>query len=412
MNPLRATMGAMRNEITEKESLVEEFLTRGVEKIYPDRDFLRKKLLSGETLSMYLGIDPTGPTLHLGSVVPILKLAQFQKLGHKAVLLVGDFTATIGDPTDKLAARTPLTRKQVLENSKQYKKQTSTILDFGGKNPAKLKYNSKWLNALSMADIAKLLSFITYAQTIKRDMFQRRIAEGKDLYMNEFLYPALQGYDSVAMDVDGEVGGNDQTFNMLMGRDLLKRMRHKEKFIVVMKLLVDQEGKKMGKTEGNMVSLDEGPEEMFGKVMSWPDTLILPTFELCTTVPLTEITQIKADLAGGINPRDIKARLAETIVAMHHGSAKAMLAKKNFSAVFSKKSLPENIKEVEVPKEAALIDHLAVFAGSRTRFRRLVETGSVENVETGEKISDPFYKLNKNIIVRIGKHQFLKISVR
>ena len=193
---------------------IEEFLTRGVENIYPNKEFVRKQLLSGKKLKMYMGIDPTGPTLHLGHAIPLKKLAEFQALGHEVILLIGDFTAMIGDPTDKKAARKKLTRNEVLKNCRLYKQQASALLKFGF-GGAEIKYNSKWLAKLSFADILELSSNLTFAQNIKRSMFQERIKEDKDIYMNEFMYPLMQGYDSVAMDVDGEVGGNDQMFNML-----------------------------------------------------------------------------------------------------------------------------------------------------------------------------------------------------
>ena len=197
---------------------IDEFLTRAVEHIYPNEDFLRKKLLSGERQTVYLGIDPTGPTLHMGHAVVLKKLRDLQRLGHKIILLIGDFTATIGDP-DKLSVRKPLTRKEVLNNAKYYKKQASRFLNFGW-GGAELKYNSKWLASLSFEDLLKLSSHLTYSQVIKRSMFQERIKEDRDIYLNEFMYPLMQGYDSVVMDVDGEIGGNDQTFNMLVWRDL------------------------------------------------------------------------------------------------------------------------------------------------------------------------------------------------
>jgi len=398
----------------ENQDKIDEFLTRGVERVYPSKEFLKEKLESGQKLTVYYGIDPTSPTLHLGHLVPLLKLVQFQKLGHKVVLLIGDFTATIGDPTDKMAARVPLTKEQVLRNAKRYKKQVSSVLAFNGDNPAKLKYNSTWLNKLSMADGAKLLSHVTYAQTIKRDMFQRRIAERKDLYVNEFLYPVLQGYDSVAMDVDGEVGGNDQTFNMLMGRDVLKRMKNKEKFVIAMKLLVDAEGKKMGKTEGNMVSLDEKPDMMFGKIMSWPDDMIVPGFELCTITPLPEVARVKTDLAEGKNPRDSKLLLAESIVAIYHGAPKAKRTRKNFLAIFSRGEVPADIKEFKTVAGTLLSDCLlsAGLVASKSEWRRLVGENAVSTIASdgqAAKILDFNFKVVVSAVFKIGKHRFLRV---
>lgn len=208
---------------------IDEVLSRGVANVYPSKQELEKVLRSGKKIRLYNGIDPTGNTLHLGHMVVLRKLRQFQDLGHGVIMLIGDFTGMIGDPSGKSETRKPLTREQVLENAKNYKEQASKILRFEGGNPAEIKYNSEWLDKLSYSEVANIASLLTYAQVIERDMFQKRIKEGKDLFLSEFLYPLMQGYDSVAMDVDLEVGGSDQTFNMLTGRDLMKKMKGKEK---------------------------------------------------------------------------------------------------------------------------------------------------------------------------------------
>ena len=239
---------------------IEHFLTRGVEKVFPSADFVQARLKEGKPLTMYLGIDPTGPSLHLGHIVALRKLRQFQDLGHKVILLIGDFTGMIGDPSDKSATRQRLTRKEVLQNAKLYKTQASKILRFSGKNAAVLKYNSKWLAKLSFEDVVELAAHFTVQQMMARDMFDRRMKENKPISISEFMYPLMQGFDSVAMKTDGEIGGNDQTFNMLAGRTLMKEMHHKEKFVVTMKLLVDATGKKMGKTEGNMITLGDSAD--------------------------------------------------------------------------------------------------------------------------------------------------------
>ena len=393
------------------EKSINELLTRGVAAIYPSKEFLESRLKSGDKLTIYHGVDPTGPTLHVGHSVPLFKLAQFQQLGHQIIFLIGDMTATIGDPTDKMAARVPLTKKEVLENSKLYKKQASKIIKFSGENPAKLRYNSKWLAKLSLVDTFKVYSNMTYAQTIKRDMFQKRIAEGKDLYLHEFMYPMMQGYDSVALDVDGEIGGNDQTFNMLVGRDLMKKLKNKEKFVVCTKLLTDASGKKMGKTEGNMVALDEDANQMFGKVMSWSDGLILSGLELCTRLPMEKIQEIKSKLDNGLNPRDAKLILAGEITAIYHGQKKAREAKKNFLAVFSDKSRMGEVKETKAEVGELLMDVVSreKLVSSKSDFRRLVSEGAVSNTETKEKITDPFFKITSNLTIRIGPLRFLKI---
>lgn len=401
----------------EKIEKVDEFLSRGVENIYPSKEFLREKLLKGEKLSMYNGIDPTGPTLHIGHAVVLKKLADFQALGHEAVLLIGDFTAMIGDPTDKSATRKKLTKKEVLANAVSYKKQAETFLDFSGPNPAKLLYNSAWLSKMNFADVLDLASKVTVEQMLKRDMFEKRHKEGKPIYIHEFLYPLLQGYDSVAMNVDGEIGGNDQTFNMLIGRDLAKNILGKEKFVLTTKLLTDPSGKKMGKTEGNMISLDQSAEEMFGKVMSWTDELIIPGFELCTSVSSLDMEFMRTNLAHNKdNPRDLKVRLAKNIVETYHGTAAADEAEKNFFNTFKKGELPENVDEVSVPRSSLLVDILMQkgLVESKTEFRRLIKDGAISPVgktEDASVVIDLNYRIESDADLRIGKKRFIRIKV-
>lgn len=391
---------------------IEEFLTRGVENIFPNKEFVEKQLKSGKRLKMYLGIDPTGPTLHLGHAVQLKKLKEFQDLGHEAILLIGDFTAMIGDPTDKAAARKQLTRKQVLENAKLYKKQASVFIKFGF-GGAKIKYNSKWLGKLKFSEIMKLASMVTVDQMVKRDMFQKRIEEKKPIYNHEFLYPLMQGYDSVVLTVDGEIGGNDQMFNMLVGRDFEKAILNKEKFVITSKLLEDTDGKKMGKTENNAVSLADDEFEMFGKVMSWTDGMILRAFEICTYVPMDEIEKIKKDLEGGANPRDAKVRLAKEIVTIYHGKAAADKAEQNFIDTFKKGGLPDNLEEIKVASGKLLVELLLdnKIVESKSDFRRLVAENAVSDAVSGEKITDPNYKIEKEITLKIGKRRFVKITL-
>jgi len=393
---------------------IEEFLTRGVENIYPNKEFLKKQLLSGKKLKIYLGVDPTGPTLHMGHAIVLKKLSEFQKLGHQVILLIGDFTAMIGDPTDKTATRKQLTRKEVLNNCKLYKKQASIFLNFNFFGGAELKYNSKWLGKMNFADVLSLASKMTVEQMAKRDMFQKRTEEGKPVFIHEFMYPLMQGYDSVAMGVDGEIGGNDQTFNMLTGRDLMKEICGKEKFVIATRLLVDPNGKKMGKTEGNMITLEDNSSDMFGKVMSWTDGMIIPGFELCTNVSLEEIEKIKQELLSGKNPRDIKVRLAKEIVTIYHSKKEADKAEENFVKTFKEGGVPEKIDEIEVIS-GELLSEASVRAGlvkSKGEFRRLVLENAVNNQETGEKINDPNFKITSTSIFKIGKRRFLKVIIK
>jgi len=391
---------------------IDEALSRGVENVFPNVEFVKSLLKKGKQFTIYLGIDPTGPNIHLGHVIPIRKLAQFQKLGHRIIFLIGDFTATIGDPTDKTAARKQLTHAEVLDNCKKYKEQAGHFIDFTGANKVEIRFNSKWLAKLSFEDVVKLASHTTVDQMLKRDMFEKRMSEGKPVYLHEFLYPLMQGYDSVAMDVDGEIGGNDQTFNMLAGRDLAKSMSGKDKFVVTTKLLVDQDGKKMGKTEGNMVSLDQTPSDMFGKVMSWPDELIPTGFELLTDVSMDEVKTLGRGLREGSNARDAKAKLAEEIVASIYGKGKAGEAREQFFSTFKEGAIPEDATKATIKKGDKLVDVLLreKIVSSKGDFRRLIEGNAISYVG-GESISDADYKIEHPGTIRVGKKRFITISV-
>lgn len=387
-----------------------QLLTRGISAIYPSKEFLSSKISRGEKLTIYLGIDPTGPTLHLGHAIAIKKLAEFQKAGHKIILLMGDFTAMIGDPTDKSATRKQLTHKEVLSNLKQYKKQASKLISFSGKNSAQFKFNSKWLGKMNFADVLKLGSNMTVQQMLERDMFENRMKEGKPIYIHEFMYPLMQGYDSVAMDVDGEIGGNDQTFNMLCGRDLMKTLKNKDKFVITVKLLEDNSGKKMGKTEGNMVALSDNAEDMYGKVMSWADSLIVPGFELCTSVSMNELESIARDIASGVNPRDLKMRLAKQIAGIYHGEKKSQEAEEKFVKTFQKSEIPEDVPTIKAEAHELLVDVLLrnELVSSKTEFRRLVDEHAITNLDTNAKVVDYTLRATPGVY-RIGKKRFCKI---
>ncbi len=389
---------------------IDELLSRGIQNIYPSKEFLENKIKKGEKLTIYLGIDPTGPSLHLGHAIPIKKLSEFQKMGHKIILLMGDFTAMIGDPTDKGATRKQLTHKEVMFNLKNYKKQASKLISFKGKNPALFKFNSKWLSKMNFEDVLSLASNMTVQQMLERDMFEKRMKEGKPIYIHEFMYPLMQGYDSVAMNVDGEIGGNDQTFNMLCGRDMLKTIKNKEKFVITVKLLEDNGGKKMGKTENNMVSLSDSSDEMYGKIMSWTDGLIVPGFELCTNVSSSEIQIISNELSKGVNPKDLKMRLAHNIVSIYYGKEKADEAQNKWDNTFSKKEIPENILEIEINKDELLVDVFLrnKLVSSKSDFRRLIDEGAITNLDKDIKI-DLATEVAKRGTYRIGKKRFCKI---
>ncbi len=398
------------------EKMIDELLERGVEKVYPDKDTLKKRLLSGDRIRLYCGYDPSAPSLHIGNAISINKLGQFQDLGHEVIFLIGEFTGMIGDPTDKSAVRKKMTRADVKNNSKSYKKQASAFLRFSGKNKAKVLRNSKWNDKLSFKDLIELSSHFTVQQMIQRDMFQKRLEEKRPIYLHEFLYPLAQGYDSVAMDVDLEIGGNDQMFNMLCGRDLQKAINHKEKFVLTMKLLADDDGNKMGKSEGNAVFLSEGNTEMFGKVMSWTDGIIINALELCTRVDKNEILEMKKKMEKNeVNPKDLKMRLAYEIVKIYHGEALAEKAQAHFINTFQKKETPADLPEFSFsPGRMSIVDLLLAvkLVSSKGEARRLIEQGGIKVDEKVVKSFDLELDLKDSLIIQRGKRLFVRIRLK
>ncbi len=401
---------AKKSTVSTDKEAIRNFLIRAVENVYPTREALEKLLTSDKRLAVYLGVDPTGPSLHLGHAIPMRKLAVLQNLGHRVILLIGDFTAMIGDPTDKMATRKKLSREQVLENCKNYKKQASKIMDFDGPNPVELKFNSEWLGKMSFADVVELASHFTVQQMAERDMFEKRIAEGKPVHLHEFMYPLMQGYDSVAMDVDLEVGGNDQTFNMLAGRTLMKEMKDKEKFVLITKLLTDPTGIKMGKTEGNMITLADAPEDMYGKVMSWSDGMIAPGFELCTDVPEKEIKEMSKAMEKGENPMKFKRLLAKTVVANFISQEAAAKAEGYFATVHQKHEAPEDMPTLKLTAHrSSLLDALvqSKLVSSKSEARRQIEQGAVKI--DGEIVTDLKAEAGAGSVIQKGKRHFVKL---
>jgi tyrosyl-tRNA synthetase len=392
-----------------KDEQIGVLLTKGVEAIIPSTDFLKKELSSGKVLTIYAGFDPTAPTLHIGHSIGLRKLRQFQDLGHKIIFLIGDFTARIGDP-DKLSARKPLSEKEIKSNLKLYKKQASKFIRFSGKNAAKVKFNNSWLGKMKFADVLNLASQMTVEQMLKRDMFARRIEEQKPIYIHEFMYPLMQGYDSVAMGVDGEVGGNDQLFNMLAGRTLLKSLKNKEKFVITTKLLEDSTGAKMGKTTGNMISLIDSPVEMYGKIMSWTDGLIVPGFELCTDYTPSQVENISEELKKGINPRDVKMKLAFEITKICSSEKEAQKAQESFVLAFQKKEIPDEITELFAEIDLAQTLLKSELVVSNSDIRRLVMAHAITHLESNQTMSiEDIKKSPKKGTYKIGKNRFIKI---
>ncbi len=392
------------SKIITDEKLIDELLTRCVENVFPSREELKKVLMSGKRIKLYCGYDPTASSLHIGNAISINKLGQFQKLGHEVIFLVGDFTGMIGDPTDKASTRKKMTREEVLENSENYQKQAASYLKFDGENAATMKHNSEWSDELTFKDLIEISSNFTAQQMFQRDMFQERIKNAKPIFLHEFLYPLAQGYDSVAMDVDLEIGGNDQMFNMLCGRDLMKAMKGKEKFVLTLKLLADEDGKKMGKTEGNVVNLDETAENMFEQIMAWSDGLIKPGFELCTNLSMEEIGEVDPKS----NPRDAKMRLAHEITKINHGEDAAKKAQDYYTGE------EDFVVPSPAPNETSLVDYIleTKLSESKSEARRKIEQGGVEI--NGEKVLDWKMVLNKEMydgaIVKVGKNRPVKIK--
>ena len=400
-------------EIKKDLEIIERILTKGVEQILPSKDALKEKLLSGKRLTIYQGFDPTAPTLHIGHTVGMRKLEDFRKLGHKVIFLIGDFTARIGDPSDKkdarASARKVLTKEQIAHNLKNYVEQASHIIDIDNKeNPVEIKYNSEWLDKLTFAEIIELASEFTVQQMLKRSMFQERLKEDRPIYLNEFLYPLMQGYDSVMMEVDVEVGGNDQLFNMLAGRDMVFNHLNKEKIVIAGKLLEATGGEKMGKSEGNMVRLDDSAKDIYGKIMSFEDEKILIGFEILTNATLPELDEYKKRLESGENPMILKKELAYRITKEIKSKEEAENAQKVFESVFQKKDVEGEIPTTFVKENKLPLNNLLVeigFAKSKSDARRLVDQGAVKiNEEKKTTYNEEINITNTPQTIKVGKH--------
>ncbi len=407
-------MSTISNFKTIEEQL--KIIKRGSVEIIPEKELiqkLEKSFKENKPLNIKLGCDPTRPDLHLGHSVVLRKLAQFQNLGHQAILIIGDFTGMIGDPSGKNATRPPLSAEQAKENAKSYWEQASKILD---KDKTKIVYNSDWLGKMNFEEVIKLASKYTVARMIERDDFTKRYKSGIPISLHEFMYPLAQAMDSVAVNSDVELGGTDQKFNLLVGRDIQKEYGKEPQVILTMPLLVGTDGtEKMSKSYDNYIGIDESPKEMFGKALSIPDNLIYNYFELVTDVDDAELKQIKVLLEDkNNNPRDIKRRLAQTIVAMYHSENDAMKAQEEFDKIFIKKEIPDDIPEYKFDNEfdeIGLIDLIVKvkFASSNGEARRLITQGGVSI--DGNKITD-FRKIisfENDQILKVGKRKFIKI---
>ena len=385
-------------------------LERGVAEVIVRED-LEKKLASGKKLKVKLGIDPSGADLHIGHMVVIRKLREFQLAGHEIHLLFGNFTGQIGDPSDKLNSRPPKTQKELESNAKKYIDQVSKVLDV---KKIKVVWNADWLGKLTFADVVKLAQSFTVHQMLERDMYQERIKKNNPIYMHEFLYPLMQGYDSVALEADLELGGTDQTFNLLAGRPIQKAYGQEPQCVLTVPLLIGTDGKdKMGKSLNNYISIDEPPREMYGKVMSITDELIPNYFELATDLPLEEIAEIKKALKEGANPRDLKMQLARELVTFYHSKKDAEKAEQEFVNMFQKKELPDEIDTKKLKESKWNIVDLITETGlvsSKSDGRRMVEQGAVKiDGEKSTSIEEEI-DISSEKLLQVGKRKFLKVK--
>jgi len=410
----------MPRKILTKKNIIENLISwRMVENILPSKEEFLNALYSGKRLRFYWGIDPTSPDVHLGHLTNFWFLRDMQRLGHEIIILVGDFTARIGDPSGRDAARKPLSAKEVKANAATYKAQLAKIVSFErDKNPALLVFNSKWLSKLSLEEVLRVASHLTVKQLLEREMFERRMKKGEPVWLHEFIYPLLQGYDSLELEPDVEVGGEDQLFNMLIGRKLLEELKGKQKFVITTKLLINPAtGKKlMSKSEGNYVSLRDKPDDMYGKVMSFSDELVWPCLELATDIPSEEILKLRERAAsGGRSIRDVKAYLAEKIVSRFYSIDSARKARDSFEHVFVKDLLPSRIPIVLLGAgKISLAELLKKHGGiaSKSEAVRLIKAGAVKI--NGKVVRDWKTPLDfvQDAVVKIGKRKFLKVRVK
>jgi len=385
-------------------------LKRGAADIIPIEEF-EERIKKGEKLRVKLGIDPTAPDIHLGFSVPLRKMRQFQDFGHTAVLVVGDFTAMIGDPSGRSKTRPPLTEEEVKKNMEQYKEQILKILK---EDNLEFRYNSEWLGTLTSKDIIKLAAKTTVARILERDDFEKRMKENVPISLHEILYPLFQAYDSVAIRADVELGGTDQRFNHLLGRDLQREFGQRPQVVFLLPLLEGLDGKlKMSKSYGNYVGINEPPDQMFGKIMSIPDTLIMKYYTLCTDLDNEELEKIERSLKDkDVNPRDIKLDLAETIVRMYHSESAAKKARENFIKVFSKRELPEDMEEVVYPEgeKVWIVKVIKSITGlSSSDIRRVIKQGGLKI--DGEKVTDTDLEItvDREYAIKFGKKTFFMV---
>jgi len=397
----------MENKVNQN-TKIEEILSRSVQDAVVFES-LKSKLMSGKKLRVKLGIDPTSPDLHLGHAVVLRKLRAFQDLGHTAVLIIGDFTATIGDPSGKSKTRPTLDDKDIKRNMKEYVKEAGKIIDT---KKAEIYYNSKWLKKLSLKEIFKLSSLVSISQILERNDFTNRLKNNESIRMHELFYPLMVSYDSVMIKADIELGGNDQLFNLLAGRVLMERLGLVPQDVITVSLLVGTDGKqKMSKSLGNYIGLSDTPREMYGKIMSVPDELLLSYFNLCTNFSNEEIDSIETDLKNSVNPKEKKDLLAYEITKIYHGEKEAVSAKEYFTKTFSENAIPADVSTIEATEDELLASIFlkSGIVSSKTDFGRLVKGGAITNMGTRAKVTDIFQKVDGGGVYKIGKHRFIKL---
>ena len=396
-----------------------KIIKKGVAEIISEEDIIKKLEKSAKEnkpLTIKLGLDPSAPDIHLGHTVVLRKMKAFQDLGHQVVIIIGDATGMIGDPTGKSAVRKQLSHDQVLENARTYQEQIFKILD---REKTIVKFNSEWLQAMNFMDVANLASKYTVARMLERDDFKKRFTSNQSISIHEFFYPLMQGYDSVAINADIEMGGTDQKFNILMGRTLQKEYDQEPQIALLMPIIEGTDGvKKMSKSLGNYIGISEEPNDMYGKTMSIPDELIIRYFELVTDEHPDSIESMKSDLEQDkVNPRDLKMKLAKEVVKLYHGEEKALEAEQYFKSVFQKKNIPDDIAEMEVSMESEeglyfipkLVAQLKL-SPSTSEARRLLKQGGIKL--NGEKVESDKIALQDGDILQVGKRKFAKLIIK
>lgn len=389
-----------------------ELIERGVAEIVPREELIQKlgkSITTGQPLRIKLGLDPTAPDIHLGHTVVLNKLRQFQDLGHEVHLIIGDFTGRIGDPSGKSETRKQLTEEEVMYNARTYQEQIYKVLD---QEKTIIHFNSKWLMPMQLADVLSLAAKYTVARMMERDDFEKRYQEGLPIGIHEFMYPLMQGYDSVVLEADVEMGGTDQKFNLLVGRQLLKEYGHEPQIALMMPILEGTDGvQKMSKSLGNYIGVSDEPYEMFGKTMSIPDEMIVRYFELLTRVPMDEIKTMQTKMAeGSLNPRDVKIRLAMELITMYHSEAEAAAARDKFLLVFSQRDIPDDIPELKVSEREVWLPKFLSENGlvdSTSDGRRMIKQGGVK--KNGEKVRDENIVLEDGMVLQVGKRRFIKV---